>query len=195
MTYFQFLSSVRSMKKQFFTLSMILLFGSAVHAQEKYGKTANLGLGIGYYGYLGHSVPAFHFNYELDVAKQFTLAPFIGIHTYHSESHWTHPNGHRKDYYWYRQTIVPIGVKGTYYFDEILEANSDWDFYLGGSLGFVFVNTRWSNNYYGERHISNGPGPLYLDGHIGAEYHINSKLGLFLDLSTGVSTLGLAIHP
>lgn len=37
-------------------------------------------------------------------------------------------------------------------------------------------------------------GALYLDGHIGAEYHISQKIGIFLDLSSGVSTFGLAIH-
>jgi len=36
--------------------------------------------------------------------------------------------------------------------------------------------------------------PLFLDLHIGTEYHFNSKLGIFFDLSTGVSTVGLAIH-
>jgi hypothetical protein len=30
--------------------------------------------------------------------------------------------------------------------------------------------------------------------HVGAEYHLSRKVGLFLDLSTGVSTLGLAFH-
>jgi hypothetical protein len=35
---------------------------------------------------------------------------------------------------------------------------------------------------------------LFLDLHLGAEYHLNNRVGLFLDLSTGVSTIGLAIH-
>jgi len=35
---------------------------------------------------------------------------------------------------------------------------------------------------------------LFLNIHIGAEYHINKKVGVFLDLSSGVSTIGLAIH-
>jgi hypothetical protein len=32
--------------------------------------------------------------------------------------------------YYYHETIIPIGVKGTYYFDQIFNANSDWDFYM-----------------------------------------------------------------
>jgi len=181
------------MKKTIVLMIMGFLVSSSLVAQEKYGKTANIGLGIGYYGYLGRSVPALHFNYEFDVAKDFTIAPFIGIHTYRNEYRIGTPNN-PNNYYWYRQSVIPIGAKGTYYFDNLLEAGSDWDFYLGASLGFAVVHTSWSNNYVGERVIRGGPSPLYLDAHIGAEYHLNSKVGLFLDLSSGVSTFGIAIH-
>ena len=92
-----------------------------------------------------------------------------------------------------RETVIPIGGKGTYYFDQILRANSNWDFYLAGSLGFSIVKTTWDNGYYQDNtyHKAN---PLFLDLHIGAEYHLSQRLGLFLDLSTGVSTIGLAFH-
>ena len=49
---------------------------------EKYGKTLNLGLGIGYYGYVGGLIPVLHADYELDVARNFTLAPFINFYSY-----------------------------------------------------------------------------------------------------------------
>lgn len=169
-------------------LLLLLLAGSSLSAQEnryseRYGNTLNLGLGIGgysgYYGYIGHSVPVLSINYEFGVANNFTLAPFATFYTYH--------------YNYYRETVIPIGGKGTYYFDQILGANSDWDFYLAGSLGFAIVNTRWDSGYYQDNnyHTVN---PLFLDLHIGAEYHLSQKVGLFLDLSTGVSTIGLAFH-
>ena len=170
-------------------LFLLMIIGTNVSAQqsnysEKYGHTLNLGLGVGgysgYYGYVGHSLPVFHINYEFDVANNFTLAPFATFYTY------------RSDYY--RETVVPIGVKGTYYFDQILNANSDWDFYLAGSLGFAVDNVSWDNNYNGDRTYYHRAGDLFLDAHVGAEYHINRKLGIFLDLSTGVSTIGLAFH-
>jgi hypothetical protein len=144
----------------------------------------NLGLGLGgysgYYGYYNNS-PVFHINYEFDVANSFTLAPFLSFSSY------------RYDNYYYNQTIIPIGVKGTYYFDQLLNANSDWDFYLAGSLGFTIVKDTYDNGYYRDKYYHT-VSPLFLDLHIGTEYHINHKLGLFLDLSTGVSTVGLAIH-
>lgn len=175
---------------------LVLLFSIVsknTGAQEKYGKTLNLGVGIGYYGYIGHTLPVLHLNYELGVAKNFTLAPFISFYTYTNRYYWGNKN-YPYRYYNYRETVIPVGIKGTYYFDSFLEANSNWDFYLAGSLGFAIVNKRWDNDYYGDKDYYRGPSPLYLDIHIGTEYHINKKIGLFLDLSSGVSTIGLAFH-
>lgn len=167
-------------------------------ASEKYGNTLNLGAGIGYYGYVGHSVPMGSLNYEFDIAKNFTLAPFIGIYSYQNYYYWGDPNKPNWDQsyhkYSYRTVAVPVGVKGTYYFDQLFKANSKWDFYAAASAGFVFRSTVWESGYYGDKHVYKSQSPLYLDAHIGAEYHMNQKAGIFLDLSTGVSTFGLAIH-
>ncbi|MCE2995891.1 MAG: hypothetical protein ACK5RG_13570 [Cyclobacteriaceae bacterium] len=160
--------------------------------QEQYGKTINLGLGIGgrsgYYSYVGRSIPVFAFNYELNVAKDFTLAPFISFYSFSND----YPdNGNN---YVYRESVIPIGVKGFYYFDDLLNATGKWDFYLAGSLGFAIINSTWDVGYSGNRNYYGSPSTLFLDIHIGSEYHFNSRIGAFLDLSTGVSTIGLAIH-
>jgi len=178
-------------------LLFLMIVGFNVDAQttrnsESYGKTLNLGIGIGgyagYYHHSGHMMPVLHLDYELDVANSFTLAPFISFYTYRNNHEW------QNNSYYYRQTDIPIGVKGTYYFDRILEANSDWDFYLAGSLGFVLITSRWEDGYNGDKDYYPYPNPLFLDLHIGTEYHLSNKVGIFLDLSTGVSTIGLAIH-
>lgn len=176
----------------------IAIFGKTILAQEtataeKYGKTLNLGLGIGYYGYVGHSMPVLHADFEFDAAKNFTLAPFITLFSYQNYNYWGNPNYPYKNYS-YRQTVIPIGVKGSYYFDQLLNAGSKWDFYLAASLGIAIRKTTWENGYYGETAVQHGSSGLYLDGHIGAEYHLSKKAGLFLDLSTGISTFGLAVH-
>lgn len=178
--------------------SMFLLSGPEASAQksergEKYGNTLNLGVGIGYYGYIGHSTPVFHADYEFDVAKNFTLAPFINYFSYSNNSNWRDPGNPYKNYS-YRETVIPVGVKGSYYFDRILNAGPNWDFYLAGSLGFAIRRTTWESGYYGNKTVDEGTGPLYADLHVGTEYHFNKKIGMFLDLSTGVSTLGLGIH-
>ena len=180
------------------TLSICFLTTINTYSQtngggEKYGRTLNAGIGIGYYGYLGHSVPVLHFNYELDVARNFTLAPFVTIYRFQNVHYWGNSQNPYQNYT-YHETVIPIGLKGTYYFDQLLRANSKWDFYLGASLGFSFRKTTWNSNYYGDRTIDHGTSGLYLDGHIGAEFHVNSSLGLLLDFSTGLSTFCLAIH-
>jgi len=164
-------------------------------AYEKYGKTLNLGAGIGYYGYVGNSMPVGTMNFEFDVARHFTLAPFVGIYSYRRSYYWGNPNKEESyRYYSYRETAVPVGVKGTYYFDKLFHANAKWDFYASGSVGFVFRSVQWENGYYGDRYAYRSASPLYLDAHIGAEYHMTQKAGIFLDLSTGVSTFGFAFH-
>jgi hypothetical protein len=189
--------------KKAITLAILLL--NIVHiksygqesSQEKYGSTLNLSIGLGghygYYKYVGNSIPILHIDYEFDVAKNFTVAPFLNVHTYTRRHYWGNKNHPYKNYY-YRETGLGVGAKGTYYFDEILRANSKWDFYLAGSLGFVSVFSRWDDGYLGDKDFYSRSSPLFLDLHIGAEYHINNRLGLFLDLSSGISTFGIAIH-
>lgn len=180
------------------SLFLLLVSGTTLSAQEpavveKFGNTLNLGGGIGYYGYVGHSMPVLHADFEISVARNFTLAPFITYYSYQSYYYWGNPKYPYRDYS-YRQTVMPVGIKGSYYFDQLLKANSNWDFYLAASLGFAIRKTTWESGYYGETSVQHGASGLYLDGHIGAEYHLNHKLGLFLDISSGISTFGLAVH-
>src|SRR3989339_473301 len=185
------------MIKSIITLLLFVpLLSSNIHAKgssftEGYGKTLNLGLGAGYYGYVGHSFPLFNVNYEFDVAKSFTLAPSVSFYSYTNSYYWGNSD-YPYRYYSYSETAVPIGLKGSYYFDDLLKANPRWDFYLAGSLGVAIVNSSWDANYYGDRNYYHNNNPLYLELHIGAEYHFNSRFGVYLDLSSGVSTMGLA---
>lgn len=189
------------MKAKIFTLlSFLFLTGLYATAQkkatsggEKFGHVLNVGVGVGYYGYVGHSMPVLHANYEIDVTKNFTLAPFITYYSYSNYRYWGNSNSDYRNYS-YHQTVIPVGLKGSYYLDQLLGAGSKWDFYLAGSLGFAIRKTTWENGYYGDRVISHGTSGLYLDGHIGTEYHVNNKIGLLLDFSTGISTFCLAIH-
>jgi hypothetical protein len=186
------------MKKAIFPILLLLLVaGLKVIAQktssgEKFGRTLNLGIGIGgytgYYHYVGHSLPVIALNYEFDVSGNFTLAPFISFSAYRNRYYWH--NG----YYYYHETIIPMGVRGSYYFDHLFRASSKWDFYAGGSLGFVLVNEYWDNGYEGDRNYYRSGSPLFLDLNIGTEYHFNKRVGAFLELSTGVSTIGLSFH-
>lgn len=179
-------------------LTSFVIECKAQETAEKYGKTLNLGVGIGYHGYIGQSVPVAMMNYEFDVAKNFTIAPFIGVYSYQNYYYWGNPNKPNWDAsyrrYSYRTVVVPVGAKATYYFDQLFRANSKWDFYASGSIGVSFRTTTWEDDYYGDRSVYQKQSPLYLNAHVGAEYHLSQKAGLFLDLSTGISTFGLALH-
>jgi len=163
-----------------------VLFSTAGYAQttdksasatgETFGNTLNLGLGLGYGGIGGG--PGLLFKYEFGLAKNFTLAPFIGFRSY--------------DGGYYTHTLVPIGAKGTYYFDELLKAPAEWDFYLAASLGYSVNSISYRSSYVGPQNIDNTY--LFLTGHIGAEYHVSKKVGIFLDLGSGLSTIGVALH-
>jgi len=179
------------------TLILACMVPFGTYAQEMYGRTLNLGLGVagyaGYYKYVNRTRPVLYLDYEFDVAKNFTLAPFLSIYTYSNDFYWNQGNNPPQNYR-YRETVIPIGVKGTYYFDDLLEAHSDWDFYLAGSLGIAIVNANWEEGYDGDRNYYHDGSSLFLNIHVGAEYHINKKVGVFLDLSSGISTLGFAFH-
>jgi hypothetical protein len=192
------------MRKESYKFRILVLAGfslaglhSSLNAQEKYGNTLNLGIGIGgnygYYQYAGNPIPVLHIDYEIDAATNFTLAPFIHAHTFTRTLSWGNSNNPDRNYR-YRESALGIGVKGTYYFDKILKAGSKWDFYLAGSLGYVRTFSRWESGYEGNRNHYESPGPLYLDLHIGAEYRIGRRTGVFMDFSTGISTIGLAVH-
>lgn len=175
------------------TFAAMFFVAGAITAQEKYGNTLNAGVGLNYYGYRGYTTFAFHANYEIDVAKNFTIAPFISYSTYQTEYYWGNKN-YPYRYYHYRETFIPIGVKGSYYFDELLKANEKWDFYGALSLGYTLHKVSWESGYYGDYGVYRSRSYLYLNLHIGAEYHINEKIGIYGDLSTGMSSLGAAIH-
>ena len=85
------------MKKLIFTsLIFLTALGTKVSAQEtntpeKFGKTLNLGAGIGYYGSVGRPLPVGIMDFEFDVAKNFTLAPFVGMYSYRNDYYWGNP--------------------------------------------------------------------------------------------------------
>ena len=181
--------------KQFLTVITLTLCGllpfTQAEAQENY-SALNLGVGVGgqsgYSRYATHPVLVLNVNYELGVARNFTLAPFISFYTYSDNYHWANDN------YTYQETVIPVGLKGSYYFDELFEANAKWDFYAGASAGFAIVNSRWEAGYDGDRNYFNHGRSVFVDLHAGAQYNFGSNAGVFIDLSSGISTIGLAFQ-
>jgi hypothetical protein len=161
----------------------------SVPAYSEYGHTWNIGVGPGYFGRSFMRSPYVTLNYEFDVANHFTIAPFVGFSSYRSN-----PLPWGTGMYRYRGTIIPIGAKASYYFDDVLELPANWDIYAAASLGVIYINKRWDEGYTGRIGDLPGVNPVYVDLHIGAEYHINDATGIFVDLSGNVSTIGVALH-
>ncbi len=179
-------------------LLLIVLFISFIStsaqqnkSSERYGSTFNIGIGIGYYNYINNPLPVAIINYEIDIVRNFTLAPFIGFYSYRNDKYGYNynPNG-----YTFRETVAPVGIKGSYYFDQLFKAGKKWDFYAAGSAAFVIRRVTWDKDDYGSHNVYKNPTPISLIAHIGGEYHLTSKVGFFLDISTGVSTAGVAFH-
>lgn len=164
---------------------------------KSFGNALNLGFGAGYYYYARDyndpTTPAFHLNFEFNIAKNFTLAPFVGFYRLTASNRWGDNNNPEASYI-YKETVIPMGLKGSYYLNDIIKASPKWDFYIAGSLGYRIVEQNWDDGYGGDKNHFQGPNPLYYDVHLGTEYHINKRVGAFLDVSSGVSTVGIAFH-
>lgn len=169
------------------------LSAQVFESKENFGRTLNFSAGLCYFNYIGQAVEAAHINYELQIDKNLTVAPFLTVYTYQGQHRWGDVNNEVR-YYDFRETVVPMGLKVSYYFDDLLRAGTAWDFYSSVSIGFNYRNATWENPYYGPRNIHPGMGPLYLDAHLGIEYHLTKTIGLHLDLSTGLATFGIAAH-
>ena len=71
-----------------------------------------------------------------------------------------------------------LGLKGNFYFDDLFEMSSPWDFYAGLGLGW-----RVDNN-------NNGNGGFSFGGQIGGRWFWNEKWGLNAEFGWGGAALG-----
>jgi hypothetical protein len=175
------------MTKLFLLVSTILL-SITLNAQEKYGRTVNGGAGLTFARYSNFPIPAINFNSEFDLVQNVTLAPSISFLRYND-----YGTGYLGQEYKYRTTVIPIGVKSYYYFDELLELDGKFDVYAGIAAGINLAFGKWENGYNG---LDYAPSynAIYVDLHVGGEYHFKEDMGVYVDLSSGLSTIGLAFH-
>lgn len=50
-------------------------------------------------------------------------------------------------------------IKGFHYFDQLLDATPNWDFYGVVSLGITILKTIWDKRYTSEKNKNTGSGP------------------------------------
>jgi hypothetical protein len=207
------------MKKVYFTicalaLLSIQLFGSdsenRISGNElRYAKRLNVGFGYNYYS----GIP-FVINYELSnkllhIAEDpleayqmgLTFAPQAGFFRY---THW-YPSPLPATYPDYNYTVNNLffGVKVHAYFDRVLDLPKNVDLYFAIAPQFMIRRVSWdfSSSIPGipppnNRWLSNrrGRNSFVLPIHIGAEYKLNRNIGVWGDIGTMMSTVGISFR-
>lgn len=171
------------MKKLVSSLFIVALLAcGTAHAQYQKGdKLLNLGIGLN--GYYGGGLPI-GASFEYGITDQISVGAQVDFYT------WGYNFGSG---YNYRYTFIPIALRGSYHFNELLNLNTDKvDLYGGVQLGYYISSYSDNSGYSGV--YNNGYGNKALFGvHLGGKYYFKPKLGAFAELGYGVSTLKLGV--
>jgi hypothetical protein len=160
-----------------FVLVALLAFSTQNVLAQSYqqgDKLLNVGIGLGTYGAGGIGFGG-SFEYGIhDAISVGALAGYSG-----------------RSYFGSRWSVLTIGARGSYHFNELLNLDNDMiDLYAG--LGLGYRNITWNYNGSGIND-SWGSGILFL-GHIGGKYYFKPNMAAFAELGSGFGTLqaGLA---
>jgi hypothetical protein len=166
------------MKNLHYTLLLVfsLIASTQSFAQlavDKGTKFANLGIGVGGYGYYtGGGGVGLNASLDFGVAPNITVGGVVGYRSYGSVSN-------------YNYNSFDIGARGSYHFNELLSLTSDKiDLYAGLGLSyFSFSYGGFASNY----------GTVYVPIHLGGRYFFNEKIGAFAELGSSLATLKLGV--
>lgn len=125
-------------------------------------------------GASGWGIPVF-VRYEHPVADNVTVG---GTLSFQSK---TEDEG---SYKW-NNNIFGLNARGSYHFNELLNAPDEWDFYAGASLGYFFWNTKYDGPGVGFDYSGSGVGGFSIGAHVGARYFVKENLGINLELGGG----------
>jgi hypothetical protein len=84
-------------------------------------------------GASGWGIPIF-VRYEQAVADNITVGGDLSFQS--------------KSYTYWKYTYYGLAVRGSYHFNEILDAPDEWDFYAGASLGFYLFKGKYTSSTY-----------------------------------------------
>ena len=160
---------------------------------EQFGSTLNLGPILNYGLNSNANLLYFHVEYEIDLVKNLTIAPFVNFSNITRNNYFNELNSPNKINY-YSQPIMPVGIKFTYYLDPIVNLHPKWDLFMGGSTGFAIRKiANKTSGLNSNQSINNGSSGLMFNLHLGTEYHFSKRGGVFLDVSRRTFSLGLAV--
>lgn len=92
-------------------------------------------------------------SYDIPVATDIAISPFAGTD--------------------FELDFLTIGVKGSYYFDNLLALPAEWDFYGGANAGYALGIDNTQDNGFN------------MGLQVGGRWFWNDKWGLYLELGGG----------
>ncbi len=167
-----------NMKTKILLCALALATVCSVQAQEKYNNI-HVGLEASNYGFgvMGSA----NFNVVDNVA----VGPIVMLKF----------NGNAIGYYRWFNTFIGLGVKGDYYFDELLPIPKEFDVYAGGHAGWYIVRSTSSYNgpaaiYYDTPKSKYGNGRPFVQVEVGGRWHFKPKMSLFAEVYSGYPASG-----
>jgi hypothetical protein len=170
------------MKNTILITIALLLFSISTQAQvyENGKNYLNAGIGVGTF-YRGLPIG---FSYERGITDQISVGGFLDYSS--AKYGYTGYDG--------RLTILFIGARASYHFNEVLDIKNDKvDLYGGIALGFRSVKWKYENDAYNGLYADPYSNGVLLGIHAGARYMFASNVGGFAELGYGVSILKLGL--
>lgn len=162
------------MKNKIFVSVFILFFMVATNSFAQFNPyTDNTKLVTVGVGASGWGIPVF-VRYEMPVADNITVG---GDFSFQSKSE-------KYASYKWNHTIVGLNGRGSYHFNELLNASDEWDFYAGATLGYYIWNTKYDGSGSFD-YTGSGSGGFSLGAHVGARYFVNENLGITAEAGGG----------
>jgi hypothetical protein len=171
------------MKNKIFIAALVLfttLTSTSFAQYNPYSDGSGLvsaGLGIS-----GWGVPIY-VRYEHPVADNVTVGGTFSFQT-KSDTYGTEK---------WRNTYYGVNARGSYHFNELLNASDEWDFYGGANLGYFFWNGKYEGSAGNYVYSGSGANTFGIGVHAGARYFVNENLGINLEIGGGSALSGATI--